>query len=302
MTNLIKKTSVILVLNSCILLSSCTTVNFADFQLEHINNLHGETSQAYQGMTIYENKLVSVQNQGYATIYELPSMTKTSPTFKMGCFSDKNHANVASFGTEKYEKNDSFPLLYISQSWKVPINGIKDICYVERLNPKGNSQLVQRIILDDPEHLYGYALQWTIDKTNNRLIGFGNTISNKADENKFRIVLFNLPKIKDGNIIHLHAIDAIDNYVIQDFDNRYPSKVIGQGACVYKGCLIMPTGTGNKNNPSIIYVWNLKKKTLKNILDLRGQLDKEMEDIDFYKGNAYIQTNGMGMVMLKYKK
>ena len=61
----------------------------------------------------------------------------------------------------------------------------------------------------------------------------------------------------------------------------------------------MPTGFGEKTAPSIIYVWDLNKKTLTDAIDLRGKLDHEMEDADFYSGDLYIQTNGAGLVKLK---
>ena len=99
----------------------------------------------------------------------------------------------------------------------------------------------------------------------------------------------------------LTANDAIENYLIQDFDSRYPSKVVGQGACVWNECLLMPTGFGSEEAPSIVYVLDLKTRKLRNILDLSKTLTNEMEDIDFYQGDAYIQTNGRGIVKLDYK-
>ena len=249
-------------------------------------------------MAIYEDYLVSVQNKGIATIYQLPEMKKVSKTFPLGSFADYNHANVAAFGVEKYKKKDPLPLLYVSQAYKKPVNGKKDVCYVERLSLDGSSETVQTIMLDDETHLYGYALQWTIDAKNRCLIGFGNTKNNDAQDNELRIIIFPLPKLSDGKEVHLKASDAIDCYTLQQFDPRYPHQVVGQGACVHDDFLIMPTGFGEKTAPSIIYVWDLNKKTLTDAIDLRGKLDHEMEDADFYQGELYIQTNGAGLVKL----
>ena len=226
-------------------------------------------------------------------------MKKICASFPLGSYSDYNHANVAAFSVEKYKKKDALPVLYVSQAYKETIDGKKDLCYVERLNLDGNSETVQTIMLDDETHLYGYALQWTIDAKNRRLIGFGNTKNNNAPDNELRIIIFPLPKLSDGKMVTLKASDAIDCYTLQQFDGRYPHQVVGQGACVYEDFLIMPTGFGEKDAPSIIYVWDLENKKLADAIDLRGKLDHEMEDADFYQGELYIQTNGAGLVKIK---
>jgi len=274
---------------------------FSNFKQKDVGALQSDQKQGYQGMCIYEDWLLSLQNKGYATLYKLPSLEKKTETFKLGCFGDTNHANVAAFGVEKYDENDPLPLVYVSQAYKNVVNGEKDVCYVERISLDGKAETVQRIVLDDPEHLYGYALQWTIDHQRRHLIGFGNTISNNGEGNRFRVMVFSIPHLSDGKVVHLTADEAIENYLIQDFDSRYPSKVVGQGACVWNDCLLMPTGFGREDAPSIVYVLDLKTRTLRNILDLSKTLKNEMEDIDFYQGDVYIQTNGRGVVKLDYK-
>ena len=249
-------------------------------------------------MCIYEDWLLSLQNTGYATLYKLPSLEKKTATFKLGSFGETNHSNVAAFGVEKYDKSDPLPLVYVSQAYRKVVNGEKDVCYVERISLDGKAETVQRIVLDD-QQLYGYALQWTVDQQRRHLIGFGNTISNTAEGNRYRIMVFPLPHLSDGEVVHLTANDAIENFFIQDRDTRYPSKVVGQGACVWKNCLLLPTGFGKEDTPSIIYVLDLKTKKLRNILDLSETLKNEMEDIDFYRGEAYIQTNGRGVVKVR---
>ena len=271
------------------------------FKLKDVGALQSDQKQGYQGMCIYEDWLLSLQNKGYATLYKLPSLEKKTVTFKLGSFADTNHANVAAFGVEKFDESDPLPLVYVSQAYKKVVNGEKDVCYVERISLDGSSETVQRIMLDD-QKLYGYALQWTIDQQRRHLIGFGNTISNTAEGNRYRIMVFSIPHLSDGKEVHLTAADAIENYFIQDTDSRYPSKVVGQGACVWNDCLLMPTGFGSEEAPSIVYVLDLKTKKLRNIIDLSKTLTNEMEDIDFYKDEAYIQTNGRGVVKLTFKK
>ena len=279
-----------------------STLNLSQYELNKTFPLKKDSIQAFQGMAINGKYLVSLQNRGLVTIYELPAMKKITETFHLGCYSVYNHTNVAAFGCEKYAKTDTFPLLYVSQAYRKPVNGKKDICYVERISLDGSSTTVQTIHFDDSTHLFGYALQWTIDQKNHHLIGFGNTRSNKDPKNQLRIIIFQLPTLAMGNEVHLKVTDAIECYTIQQYDGRYPSCVVGQGACVYDDCLILPTGFGIKAAPSILYVWDMHNKTIVDVLDYSGRLDHEMEDVDFYNGDCYIQTNGAGIVKFSNKK
>ena len=288
----------------CLLALVAITASARKFRVKispkDIGVLQSDQKRSFQGMCIYEDWLLSVQNTGFATLYTLPSLDKKTPTFQLGSFAETNHANVAAFGVEKFDKSDPLPVVYVSQAYRKVVNGEKDVCYVERISLEGKAETVQRIVLDD-QHLYGYALQWTIDQKRSHLIGFGNTRSNTAEDNRYRIMVFPLPHLSNGEMVHLTAADALENYFIQDKDPRYPSKVVGQGACVWKDCLLLPTGFGEEDTPSIIYVLDLKKHKLRNILDLSETLKNEMEDIDFYNGDFYIQTNGRGVVKLRYK-
>ena len=261
----------------CLLALVVVTASGRKFKVQmtpqDVGALQSDQKRSFQGMCIYEDWLLSLQNTGYATLYKLPSLEKKTATFQLGSFSETNHANVAAFGVEKYCDSDPLPLVYVSQAYRKVVNGEKDVCYVERISLDGSAETVQRIVLDD-SHLYGYALQWTIDQQRRHLIGFGNTRSNTAEDNRYRIMVFPLPHLSDGKVVHLTAADAIENYFIQDKDTRYPSKVIGQGACVWKNCLLLPTGFGEEDTPSIIYVLDLKKRKLRNILDLSETLKK----------------------------
>ena len=261
--------------------------------------LEKRAKEGFQGMAIYGDKLISLQNKGYARLYSLKTRQALTDTFRLGSFGEYNHANVAEFGTEKAEAYDALPLLYVSQCNKHDVDGMKNVCYVERVLPKGKATLVQRIVLDNVDKWYGHALQWTVDRDKNLLIGFGNTLSNTEPGNKLRIMVFRLPRLSDGQIVHLNAEKALENYTLQDYDNRYPSIVIGQGGCVRNGQLWFPTGFGKIQLPSIVYVWDMKKKQLAKIIDLQPEMPYELEDIDFYKGSAFIQTNGSGIITIK---
>lgn len=220
-------------------------MDYTNASIQKISDLQGVPNQSYQGMAVWNDYVVSLQNTGQATIYRLhgDNLQKVRQ-FPLASQMSENHANVAFFGIERYDKADDFPLLYVSQCSKQRHKGMKDVCFVERISLTGAPQLVQTIVLDDKDGLFGYALQWMIDRKNKLLIGYGNTVENMGKGNRWRTIIFPLPKLSEGPVVHLHPRNAIDNYCIQDLDARFPSNHIGQGACVIKDQMFIPVGLG----------------------------------------------------------
>ena len=263
----------------------------------HVAKLQGAPKAAYQGCDISGDYLFSAQNTGYLTIYhfENDGIKKIGDTFKMGSWNEQNHANVVSFGWKRYDKDDEFPLLYVSQCQKGTYNGMKDVLFVERIGKdKQHSDLVQTICFKDTKNLFGYALQWVLDNENNFLYGYGNTINNSDTANKHRIVKFKLPAVnaakKDG-ITYLTNDDLLENYLVEDTYSK-PFNPIGQGLFIKNDMLFMPTGVGNAKNPSILYVWDLKTHRMRNVIDLTKATFEELEDCSYYNGSLYIQAQG----------
>lgn len=274
------------------------------FKCYHVAKLSGVSKQSYQGFDIWGDYAFSCQNTGYLTIYKFKDggLEKQGETFKLASWNEKNHANVVSFGTKFYEPKDQFPLLYVSQCQKETINGLKDILYVERIGKDLKSTtVVQTICFKDTKNLFGYALQWVIDRENQFLYGYGNTINNSDPANKHRIVKFRLPTIdapsKDG-VTYLTNDDLLENYLLEETYSQ-PFNPIGQGLFIKNDMLFMPTGVGNENNPSILYVWDLKNRRMRNAIDLTKATFGELEDCSVYQDDLYIQTQGH-MFRLKF--
>lgn len=281
-------------------LTACKPLDFTNAIVQKFDDLQGFPKQGYQGMAIWEDYLVSLQNTGLATIYRIhEDSLQLLRQFPLASQAKENHANVAFFGTERYDRNDEFPLLYVSQCSRQRYKDMKDVCFVERISLTEAPQLVQTIVLDDDEGLFGYALQWMIDRRRGHLIGYGNTVENMGEGNRWRTMIFKMPKLSDGPLVHLRPQDAIDNYCIQDFDRRFPSNHIGQGACVVNDQMFIPVGLGTEKQPSILYVWNLRKKRLDHILDFQEQVPHEFEDCEIYRRDLFMQTNGGGVVYFR---
>lgn len=275
---------------------------FSKWVCKQVAPLEKKAHEAFQGMAISGNTLVSLQNKGFARLYELPSMRALTDTFRLGSWGSTNHANVATFGVEKYKPTDALPLLYVAQAHlKALKDGMKNTCFVERILPEGKAVLVQRIGIKNHDKWYGNAMQWTVDQERKLLIGFGNTKGNTIEGNLTRIMIFPLPTLADGPVVWLDPDKAIENYTIQDTDTRYPGMIVGQGACVHNGLLWLPTGFGRTGFKSILWAWNLKTRKMDRIIDLQSEMPHELEDIDFYKGKIIMQTNGDGIITMNEK-
>ncbi|MCR5179914.1 MAG: hypothetical protein K6C30_01690, partial [Bacteroidaceae bacterium] len=284
---------------TAVLCTSCRTTDYSHCDVLPVAPLQGVAKQGYQGMAIHDDYLVSLQNTGQATIYQLHSDTILFlRQFPLASTHKVNHSNVACFGNERYSADDTFPLLYVSQCSRQLYNGLKDVCFVERISLDAPAQLVQTIVLDDPGHLFGYALQWIIDNRRGLLIGYGNTIENLAEGNRWRMMIFRLPRLSEGAEVHLRPEDALENYCIQDLDARYPSQQIGQGACIIGRQMFIPVGLGTAKQPSILYVWNLRTRRLDHILNFQSQVPHEFEDIAPHGRDLLLQTNGTGVIRL----
>ena len=104
-------------------------------------------------------------------------------------------------------------------------------------------------------------------------------------------MVFKLPTLKQGKTVVLKKEDIIENYLIQDYDKSYPHVQIGQGGVVAGNCLVMPTGVGSSQYPSVIYSWDLKNKKMVSVLNMQSEVPFEFEDCDFFQNKMYIQCN-----------
>ena len=257
----------------------------------------------YQGMDCYGDYILSCNHTGIANlwVYEDGKPRRIS-RFNLASQGDANHSNVVSFGVWKFSRKDPLPLVYVSQCHKVTWNGLKDVLFVERINPDlKSSQLVQVIRYDDVNGDFGYALQWVVDRKHRMLYGFGNTTRDHDIEgNRHRIVKFRLPRLSDGQEVVLRPEDALENYVVEDYGLSYAT--IGQGLCIHKGRLMMPTGVGSTAYPSWLFVWDLKKRAPVAVLDMgNGHTHGELEDFAHYRKHQYLIQGQEGLWLMEYR-
>lgn len=269
------------------------------FQNRHITRFEKAN---YQGMDCYKNYIVSLQHTGIATVwkYDGKDGLEKLGRFDLATHDPVNHSNVCSFGVEKAVKGDPMPVIYVSQCHKKPYNGRKDVLFVERVKPGfQGSELVQTIHFEDVDGLFGYALQWVVDRQHKFLYGFGNTTGDKdLDNNKHRIIKFRLPKLSEGDVVFTKD-DIIETYCVEDYGLKYAT--IGQGLCISKSRLMMPTGLGTESYPSYLFVWDLKNRKPVEVLDMSLGTTGELEDLAQYKCGRFLVQGQDGLFEMRYK-
>ena len=248
--------------------------------------------EGYQGFDIWGDLALSAQNRGTACVYRMKedSFDKLGE-FKFDSWNEHNHSNVLSFLPTFYREGDPLPLIAVSRAQRGTLNGLKDEIRVERILPDfQGSQEVRIINYEDTAHDFGYALQWVVDRENGFLYGYGNTIDNTNPANRHRIIKFAIPDVlaEGPHMITLHREDALENYLLEE-TLKGPFMPIGQGLFIRDGKLYMPTGFGSYKAPSVLYVWDLQKRSMETV-DMTQSTFSELEDCSWHDGALVVQA------------
>ena len=117
------------------------------------------------------------------------------------------HCNNANFGNKKYDKDDQFPLLYVSMEH---FNQHKILVF--RIT--GNLgyfdfDLVQTIVLPIPSQISQYYPNCYIDAEKNSMwiSGYTNNNYQAFVGNRLKYIRYNLPDIKKGKMVELKTTD-----------------------------------------------------------------------------------------------
>ena len=143
-----------------------------------------------------------------------------------------NHCNNVSFSRKFYQKEDLFPLLYVSGGNTLDYNRI----HVYRITTDSTSyifQIIQEITL--PSSLF-----WTnavIDNDNNFLYIYANTWHKE-------ITKFNIPPIKESKVT-LTENDILEQFSVEGFVHQ-------QGACIRNGVMIITDGVPARGDTNFI--------------------------------------------------
>ena len=248
-----------------------------------------------QGMCIWNDKVFVLHAKGACDVYDFKSK-KYLASFQLGSSDPHNHCNSASWGIETIA-GASFPLMYVNNGqvgvasqWQC---NVESITYT---NGEFKSELVQTITLDVsgfkkagyqkpwgcPGYIIDYARGdlwiWSANKRTT-VAATGDFSTNLYHATKFRI-----PSLSEGKEVTLTAADILDQKCFE-FD-----AYVTQGACMHDGKIYHAYGLGTAAAPSKIRVYDTDQGIISQRINLEGNLDVELEDLELYNGRLYINT------------
>ena len=261
---------------------SCKQVRLVAYSISGTYEKHSA-----QGMAVWDNYAVLLNDQGLCRIYSL-DRKELAGSYRLGSFHKNNHANCASFGVEYPEGNMTFPALYVSECRR-PYR-----CFVENVN-LDSAKVIQTLQYQAAGGEAQVVHDWIVDCEERKLYGVSRLLvpdGNKASDS-LRIIRFPLPLLSDGNV----TLTAKD--VEEQFHIYLPNLL--QGGSIRKGILYLPVGlhTGNehrKDAERAIVMVNLKRQQVTHILNLQEKLMNEPEDVDFHGKHLLLfcgQTGGI---------
>lgn len=238
---------------------------------------------AWQGCAAYGDYLFRFFHTGVCAVYNAESGGSAISTFELGSHGSDNHANNANFGSNKYDVNDEFPLLYVTDGNSDEVMR----CAVERIvrsNDTFTATKVQTIDLDQTDFesrglipYWGWSA-WLI--ADNALYYFGckyrtNGSQTAHDaENVYIITKFGIPDLSNPTVT-LTAADVVEQWTTA-YDTEFT-----QGGCIYNDYIFYAFGTGGLQYPCAIKVFSLSQKSsiAKILLTDTPLRNTELEDL-----------------------
>ena len=233
-----------------------------------------------QGMDVYGNKYLFQGNDASSTGEKGIYIIDLEKKELVGDFEftgyEYFHFNTICCG-EKYNEDDRFPLLYLTQmkeDYK---------CVVVRIADDGKSYSEIQTITYQGEHYIGsLGYNYLVDTANSNIYIFGLP-SNQVDA-RCEITKFALPDINEKSVT-LMDDGILDNFIVEDCNILQGAKVIGNK-------IYAPFGWGihiDENSPSQIKVIDLHEKKVVSVVDVREI--GEAEDVALYNGGLITLNN-----------
>lgn len=210
--------------------------------------------------------------------------------------SSKTHSNTLNFGSQRYNKNDFFPLLYVSSGYPKDVNGISlSFLYVYRITKKTNKKgdeefgisLVQTISLEG----FGYWTEGILDNDHNLLW------LKYEPGGQYKYASFNVPRYDIGDV-KISLEEHITDFGI----GKQPFTSSNQGHLYYKDRILLVSGTSPNTQKLAFIVVNTITQSRELVIDLTEiGLRSEPENIFFYQDQLMIgYSSGIYKLNISY--
>ena len=227
------------------------------------------------------------QNNAAIGIYDLEKKTSLGKIdIKDPTPSSKIHANTLNFGSQRYDENDFFPLLYVSSGYTQIVNGnILSFIYVYRITKENNTK---------GDEMFGISLVQTIS-----LKGFDHWTEGILDNDNFRLWIKYAANGASGPDRYasfimppkdMHNVEILQKDYLVDFSiDSQPFTSSNQGHLYYKDRILLVSGTTPATQKLAFIVINTITRTREYVIDLAEiGLRDEPENVFFYRDQLMI--------------
>ncbi len=262
-----------------------------------------------QDGTIFGDELFRFDAFGNCRVYSVSEKTEKA-RFRLERIDEwRPHSNAVCFGTEKFDENDEFPLLYSNvynnySKAEERREGCLCIYRLKRENEGFSAALVGVIrvgfvhdlslwrSLEERADVRPYG-NFVIDAEKNKMYAFVM----RDKENVTRFFTFNIPKLSDGEVSDGVSYVTLGKGDILDmFDTEYMRYM--QGACAKNGVVYSVEGFAPGVNPARFRVIDVEAKAVTHDVMLEDyELPKEPEFIDFH-GEELFYSDATGKMYL----
>lgn len=189
-------------------------------------------------------------------------------------FVDNCHCNSVNFGTEYYDPNDIFPLIYVSTGYTADGYSGALVYRITQHNGTFFITLVQTI-------------RFPIDKSSWTEFIPGDEFAYLCYTSERVIFKVPMPKLKDGDII-IGRDNAIETYQFPPQPD-WMATSRNQDRMLYQGKIYVISGVPQSGEASVLFILNLETMERERIIDLqKNGLKSEPESIFIWQGDVCV--------------
>lgn len=247
---------------------------------------------SHQSSACYGDYMITLSDK-MATMKLYNLRTRTLLATKTQTALDANHhCNQCFFGTEKYDENDAFPLLYVtvySSDWAITPGSMEVYRIVPTMGTNDYSSfsitLVQTVTVPTmtDDNALGYV-NFVMDLRSGYLYTYSrNDNENAANYNNLRITKWKMPTLSQGNVALTSRIASWET------GTKFGA---GQGAAIKNHLLFFFRGYQSAGYIQM-YVFDLVNRTIVAEIDLLSDgFTSEPEGVFFWGNTLHVSTNG----------
>ena len=310
----------LLLLSFCL---CCITVQAKRLRIDELtgvklyanNSLNNQSATNYgRWLFLVSNKLVRVsiydlqERRLVFTRYLKPHEEETSGKGVL------YHCNQSDFGTERYDKDDMFPLLYVSV--RIRPEDDRGSCTALRIIPSFNAKNeIDSFDVQEVQHVYFPSMtdkncmgtpNVAIDRKRGMMVSYNRNHNLKATNwDLAQVTLFKLPGLRNSKGDVQKEVFLEDKDIKDHFAMPWHMMWVQGGFC-RDGLLVVGQGAPSREswkNHTYLRVIDLKKHKQKLCCDLIHQygLKHEPEGVFFYDGKILIATNNNEIYEVTYR-